>query len=90
MLIYCRYRAQYSKKTKRWRPVALLKPKAYSYIPDLLVQIFQTRTSVPGQVDQRIVRSAEDPRNIAPNIAIIPRPTVQQLLSEHKSRFTTE
>ena len=41
-----------------------------------------------GNVNQKIKRSTEDPRNISPNIAIVPRPSVENLLMKKKSRFT--
>jgi hypothetical protein len=69
-----------SKRTKVWQPVNVLEPKEYAYIPELLVNVFQKRVDVQGSVTQRLVRSADDPRNIAPNIAAVPRPTLQEAL----------
>lgn len=80
-------RLHYSKRTKVWRPVNVLEPKEYAYIPELLALIFQKRVDIPGPVTQRLVRSADDPRNIAPNIAATPRPTLQEALENYQSRF---
>lgn len=71
-----------------WRPVTVLKPKEYSYLPDLIVKIFDKRVAVPGPVTQRLGLSADDPRNIAPNIAVTAQPPMEQLLQSHQSRFS--
>ena len=78
---------QYSKRTKTWRPVAVLQPKEYSYILELLVKIFKKRIEVPGPVTQVLRRSEDDPRNIAPRIASAPKPTIQEAMKSHQSRF---
>ena len=62
-------------------------PKDYSYVPDLMLKVFEKRTSSTGTVDQRIGLVSDDPRQIAPNIASVPPPSVQSLVEEHKSRF---
>jgi hypothetical protein len=64
----------------------VLQPKEYSYIPSLIVKIFGEQMKT-GSVNQKLVRIEEDPRNIAPNIAVVPRPSIQHLLQAHKSRF---
>jgi hypothetical protein len=84
--IYSRYRAQYSKRTKQWRPVTILKTKEYKYIPALIAKVFEKHVKT-GSVNRRIVRSSDDPRNIAENIAINPRPTIAHLIQTHQSRF---
>ena len=66
-----RHRKQHSKRTKQWRPVAILEPKQYSYVPHLLVQIFLKRRSVPGPVNQRCTMDLDDPRRIASNILLL-------------------
>ena len=82
-----RYRRQYGKKTKQWRPVAILESKQYNYVPHLLVQIFLKRRSVPGPVNQRHTMDVDNPRRIASNIAIVPPPPADELVKLHKSRF---
>jgi hypothetical protein len=67
--------------------VAVLEPKQYKYLPDLLVKIFLKRRNVPGRVSQRLSMDPDDPKIICPNIAIVPPPTVEELLQSHKSRF---
>ena len=84
--IYSRYLAQYSKRTKQWRPVTILKPKEYKYIPALIAKVFEKHVKT-GSVNWRIVRCSDDPRNIAENIAINPRPTIEHLIQTHQSRF---
>lgn len=87
LLISYSKKLQYSKRTKRWRPVNVLEPKEYSYIPELLVNVFLKRVAVPGTVTQRLTMSEDDPRNIARNIAIIPQPTLEEAIQSHQSRF---
>ena len=67
--------------------VRVLEPKQYTYIPQLLLHIFEKRISSEGTVDQRIGLSSEDPRRIAPNIAAIHSPSVKTLVEIHQSRF---
>ena len=83
-----KYRALYSKQTRQWRPAPVLKPKEYKYIPNLILKIFQKRASVPGPVDQRLGMSDDDPRKISSTIAVVPRPSMEQLLKEHQSRYS--
>ncbi|CAB3991833.1 Hypothetical predicted protein [Paramuricea clavata] len=80
------HRGQYSKHTKQWRPVTVLQPKDYGYIPTLIVKIFEEQLKT-GNVNRKIVRGADDPRNIAANIAVMPRPSIEHLVQVHKSRF---
>jgi hypothetical protein len=61
-------------------------PKEYNYIPSLIVKIFNEQLKT-GTVNKKQVRSAEDPRNVAPNIAVEPRPHMKELLEKLKSRF---
>ena len=72
---------------KRWRPVDILEPKEYSYIPELLVKVFKKRVDVPGPVTQNLRRSEDDPRNKAQNTAEVPRPTLQEAIQTNQSRF---
>ena len=81
-----KYRALYSKQTRQWRPAPVHKPKEYKYIPNLILKIFQKRASVPGPVDQRLEVSDDDPQKISSTIAVVPRPSMEQLLKEHQSR----
>ena len=87
-----KYRVLYSKRTRQGRPAPVLKPKEYKYVPNLLLKIFQKRASVPGHVDQRLgmsdTYSDDDPRKISSTIAAIPRPSMEQLLQEHQSRYS--
>jgi hypothetical protein len=48
------------------------------------LKVFEKRSSSKGTVDQRIGVLPEDPKQIAPNIASIPPPTVKSLVEEHK------
>ena len=78
---------KFSKRTQRWCHVRVLVPKQYTYIPDLLLKIFEKRISSEGTVDKRIGLVSEDPRRIAPNIAAIQPPPVKSLVEAHQSRF---
>ena len=80
-----RTRCQYSKRTKRWRPVKILKPKEYKYIPDLIKTVFEERALSGGNVNRVVGLAAEDPRNIARNIASVPRPTIKSLIQSQDS-----
>ena len=80
------HRLHRSRSAPEWRAVTVLKPKEYTYIPLLIQKIFEKQVSA-GSVNQKVVRGENDPRNIAPNIAIVPRPSIQHLLDTHKSRF---
>ena len=82
-----RYRAQYSKRTKQWTPVPIPEPKTYAYIPELMELIYAKVRSVEGPVDQPLGLAPEDPRNIAQNRFVTPRPNMEELLTTHKSRF---
>ncbi|CAB4040405.1 Hypothetical predicted protein [Paramuricea clavata] len=83
-----RTRRQYSKRTKRWRPVKILEPKKYTYIPGLIKKVFEERALSSGGVNRVIGLSPDDPRNVAHNIAAVPAPTINSLIECHKSRFT--
>ena len=78
---------KFSKRTKQWTAVKVLKAKEYAYIPKLLESIFGKRASTKGGVSQKISVLEEDPKRIAPNISAIPPPSVQSLMETHKSRF---
>lgn len=62
-------------------------PKEYNYIPVLMQKVFEKRIASTGTVNQRIGLVSDDPRQIAPNIAAVPPPTVKLLVEQHKSRF---
>ena len=69
--------------------VPILEPKKYSYIRQLLVEIFLKRRNVPGPVNQQLTMDPHDPRRISGNIASVPPPPVDELLQLHESRFAT-
>lgn len=86
-MLHFRYKSHYSKRTKQWCPVAVLEPKEYNYMPELIVAIFETRKTTPGHVTQRLGLAPDDPRNIAKNIAVVPQPPMEELLRRHQTRF---
>ena len=49
--------------------------------------IYAKVRSVEGPVDQPLGLAPEDPRNIAQNRFVTPRPNMEELLTTHKSRF---
>ena len=77
--IHCvyRYKCQYSKRTKTWQPVSILEPKEYLYIPELLVNIFEKRTTVPGAVTQ----------NMIPAMQMIPAILIRILQKHHDHQW---
>jgi hypothetical protein len=78
---------KFSKRTKQWCAVKVLQPKQYMYIPNLLLKIFEKRATTEGGVSRKVGILDEDPRRIAPNISVIPPPSVQSLVESHQSRF---
>ena len=70
---------QYSKYIKVLRPVQVLQPKGYSYIPELHEKL--KRKAVPGAVCQALKSFEDNHRNIASQIALIPKPTLQEALA---------
>ena len=78
---------KFSKRSKQWCAVKVLEPKEYSYIEMLFLKIFEKGANSTGGVSQRIGILEEDPRRIAPNISLIPPPSVQSLVEAHQSRF---
>ena len=82
-----RMERKFSKRSKQWCAVKVLKPKEYHYIEQLFLKIFDMRAKSTGGVSQRIGILEEDPIRIAPNISAIPPPSVQSLVEAHQSRF---
>ena len=52
------------------------------------MNVFKKRKMTPGHVTQKLQLAADDPRRIAPNIALQPKSSLEELLAGHKSRFT--
>ena len=68
---------KYRKRTKQWYVVKVFEPKGYTYIHELLRNAFMKEESSKASVSQKIGVPIDDPRQIAPNIAAIPPPSVQ-------------
>ena len=56
-------------------------------MPELIVVIFEKRKITPDNVTQRLGLDPDDPRNIAKNIAVVSRPSMEELLRRHQTRF---
>ena len=82
-----RYRYHFNKRTKMWSPVLVMEPKEYNYIPELISSVFKKRKTTAGPVTQKLSVAPDDPRNIDKNIAAVPKPPMEELLQQHKSRF---
>ncbi|XP_028392995.1 uncharacterized protein LOC114517456 [Dendronephthya gigantea] len=82
-----RYGRKFSKRTQQWCRVRVLVPKEFSYIPELMQKVFIKRITSEGNVNKRLGIPSDDPRQIAPNIAPVPPPSVQTLVDTHKTRF---
>ncbi|XP_028417304.1 uncharacterized protein LOC114541702 isoform X2 [Dendronephthya gigantea] len=82
-----RYGRKFSKRTQQWCRVRVLVPKEFSYIPELMQKVFIKRITSDGNVNKRLGIPSDDPRQIAPNIAPVPPPSVQTLVDTHKTRF---
>ena len=55
-------------------------------MPELIVAIFEKRKTTPDNVTQRLGLDPDDPQNIAKNIAVVPRPPMEELL-RHQTIF---
>ena len=74
-----RMECKYSKRTTQWYVVKVFEPKAYTYIPELLRNVFMKKESSKASVSQKVGIPSDEPRQIVPNIAAIPPPSVQSL-----------
>lgn len=81
------YRAKFNKRSSKWAPQKVKEAKDYGYIPDLIGIILGMRKDTPGHLSQKAELSETDPRKIKPNAAKVPKPTMEVLIQEHKSRF---
>ena len=79
---------KYSKRTKQWYVAKVFELKANTYIPELMRNMFMKKESSKVSVSQIIGIPSDDPRQIAPNIAAIPSPSVQSLKETQQSRFS--
>ena len=77
----------YSKWSKKWTPYPLKEEKQYEYIPHILNDILEERGYTIGPMDQAAENLPNDPRNLAPTIAAVPRPSKEDLQAELKSRM---
>ena len=75
-----RYKHHYSKRTNVYSVVPILQPKKCIYIAELVVAVFEKRKATPGHVTQKLNLAANDPQQIATNIALEPRPSKEELL----------
>ena len=88
----CRHRGVYSKATKQYSAKNVKEAKRYDYINGLIVEVINKRElGVVGveRLDAKVKRSKDDPRNIQPRTAKVPKPTMEKLISDkkEKSRF---
>ena len=81
------YRAKFSKRTKQWAPQKVKVGKDYGYIPHLMGGIFEMRGKTEGHLSQHVSLASNDPCNLQPNIASVPKPDMKTLLNDNKSRF---
>ena len=77
-----------SKRTKQSYVVKVFEPKAYTCIPELMKNVFMKKESSKASVSQIIGIPSDDARQIAPNIAAIPPPSVQSLKETQQYRFS--
>lgn len=51
------------------------------------MDVFDRRLSDQKKASRAVPRSADDPRNLSKNVAAVPRPPTEEIISQQKSRF---
>ena len=78
---------KYSKGTQRHTVVPMKEKKTYWYINDLIEDVMLKREFTDERLDTSKKVKPEDPINIQPTIAQVPRPPKTELIELHKKRF---
>ena len=78
-----RYNIAFSKQTKRWTVKPIHEDKDYTYLDDLVEDVLYQKLHNTDLLDFDTPQSLGLPHNIAP----IPPPSKDSLISSHTSRF---
>lgn len=81
------YQCKYSKASGRFSVVPLMEKKKYEFMPELMQKVFTQKAKTPGRIRQHVSLAMDDPRRIHPRISMLPRPTIEELVQQQKSRF---
>ena len=81
------FHRRYNQRTKHWGVALEKSKKDYSYIPMLMAKIFKLRKNDSGSMQDFMDMSLNDPRRIAPTIAISNPPITSELVATQRSRF---
>lgn len=82
-----KFRRKYNPRSKNWRACAIKTPKDYAYVPMLMAKILEQRRADQGNMQDFMELSMHDAPRIAPTIAHVQPPTVDELCQKAKSRF---
>lgn len=81
---------KYNQRTKTWNVKIVKQAKDYGYIWMLLARIFRLRMEDNDNMQRIVPMENDDPRRIAPTIAVVPAPTSRELFVQHSSRFSKD
>ena len=78
---------KYNQRTKSWNVKIVKQAKDYGYIWMLLAKVFRLRVEDNENMQRAVPMEADDPRRIAPSIAVVPPPPSSELFIQPSSRF---
>ncbi|CAH3141810.1 unnamed protein product [Porites evermanni] len=78
---------KYNQRTKSWNVKIVKQAKDYGYIWMLLAKVFRLRVEDNENMQRAVPMEADDPRRIAPSIAVVPPPPSRELFIQPSSRF---
>ncbi|XP_073248846.1 uncharacterized protein [Porites lutea] len=78
---------KYNQRTKSWNVKIVKQAKDYDYIWMLLAKVFRLRVEDNENMQRAVPMEADDPRRIAPTIAVVPPPPSRELFIQQSSRF---
>ena len=78
---------KYNQRTKSWNVKVVKQAKDYGYIWMLLAKVFRLRVEDNENMQRAVPMEPDDPRRIAPTVAVVPPPPSRELFIQHSSRF---
>ena len=82
-----RYNIACSKQTKRWTVKPILEDKDYTYLDDLIEDVLFQRLHVQDNINDLLDFDTPQTLGLPHNIAPIPPPSKDSLITAHTSRF---